>query len=262
MRIGIVGYGNMGEALAVGLAAADPSTSLVIYEKLESRRKAAGERAGIIVAASLSELCASAELLVIAVKPQSLGGLAPELKAFTRGKRVISIVAGTPIAYFQRELATEQVVRFMPNLAAKVGRAAVGVSFPSSPSADFRTAALSVASAIGTPFELPEELLASITGLSGSGIAFALAFLHDLALGGVRTGLAYPAALAIALETVEGAALLVRKSGEHPISLLSKVTSPAGTTIEGLRALEGSGFAAGVMDAVTRACERARELEG
>lgn len=262
MRVGILGFGNMGEAFAAGLRARQPESTLLVHEKVESRSRLARERYGAKVCETLAEIAATSEVLIIAVKPQNIEGLFTELKSFSRGKRIVSIVAGKRIAQFEAGLATDQVVRFMPSLAAKEGKAAVGVSFGGSVEPEFRSQAISIATAIGTPVELPEELLAAITGLSGSGLAYVFAFLHAMALGGVQSGLSYATALEVALQVADGAVALLRTGGEHPISLLSKVTSPAGTTIAGVRALEEGGLTAAVMDAVVRATERARELEG
>ena len=261
MRIGILGFGNMGEALAAGLRERQPDCELAVYEKVEAQSRLAAERYGAKVCATLAEIAAASEILIVAVKPQNTDELLAGLKSVSRGARVISIVAGKRIAYFQERLGTDQVVRFMPNLAAREGKAAVGVSCATTVQADFRSQALQIAESVGIAVEVGEELLAAITGISGSGLAYAFAFVHAMALGGVQAGLSYPTALAVSLEVAEGAVALLKKSGEHPIGLLSKVTSPGGTTIAGVRALEEGGFTATVMDAVVRASQRARELE-
>ncbi len=261
MRIGILGFGNMGEAFAAGLRERQPEWELAVYEKVEAQSRLAAERYGATLCASPAEIAEGSEILIVAVKPQNTDELLASLRPYCRQARVISIVAGKRIAYFQEGLGTDQVVRFMPNLAAREGKAAVGVSCAAGVQPDFRAQALRIAQAVGTALEVSEELLAAITGISGSGLAYVFAFLHAMALGGVQAGLSYPTALSAAFEVAEGAVALLRKSGEHPISLLAKVTSPGGTTIAGVRALEEGGFTAAVMDAVVRASDRARELE-
>jgi pyrroline-5-carboxylate reductase len=101
-----------------------------------------------------------------------------------------------------------------------------------------------------------------ITGLSGSGIAFAFAFIHALAMGGVKTGLGYAQACDVAIQVVEGAAAVLRGTKDTPANLIAKVCSPAGTTIAGIEALEEAAFTAAVMRAVEEAAARADELEG
>lgn len=262
MKVGIIGFGVMGEALAAGLKASHPDIELLVYEKIEASRLGARERYGARICPTPADVASSSDLLVVAVKPQNTDEIIASFKPVTKGARIISIVAGKPIAYFQAGLATTQVIRFMPNIAARVGKALVGVSAPSEATDEFRGQAVQIARAIGEAVELPEELLAGVTGLSGSGIAYVLAFLHAMALGGTQAGIAYPTSLKIALETALGAVALVKESGDHPIALLSKVISPAGTTVQGVRALEEAGFTASVMDAVVRAADRAREIEG
>jgi pyrroline-5-carboxylate reductase len=210
---------------------------------------------------------------ILAVKPQDASDLVECLVPFAKNKKFISIIAGKTLDFY-RKLDTPYIVRFMPNLAAMYRKAAVGVSFPPAagaektgvaPPADiaaFRRDALDIAAALGEPVEIPERLMPMMTGLSGSGIAFVFSFLHAMALGGVKTGLGYDKALGVALKVVEGAVEVVRRTGENPAALTAKVSSPAGTTIAGLQALEEAAFTAAVMRAVEEAAARAEDLEG
>lgn len=261
MKVGIVGFGNMGRAIAAGLRRSDGKTELFVYDAVASQTGEAGS-VGAKVCAAPAEICAACDLLVIAVKPQNVEQLVADFRAYTEGIQVLSIVAGRRISFFRAGLGTNQVVRCMPNLAATVGRALVGVTIPNDSDELLRSRALEVARAMGTPVEVPEEQLAAITGISGSGIGYVFSFVHALALGGTRAGLAYPTALRAAIEVLQGACTLLEGNGEHPISWLSKVTSPAGTTIAGIKALEEGAFTASVMEAVEQAAKRAAELEG
>ncbi len=259
-RIGILGFGNMGSALAAGLQRSGGFT-VTVNDIRPERAQEARERFGLAVVDDKKELFAGSDIVVIAVKPQEWRGLAPLVGGMGRGRGAISIMAGVGLAGIREELEADAVARFMPNLAAREGKALVGVAFSEPASEPFREAALDVARAIGTPLEVRESLMAAITGISGSGIAFVFAFLHAMALGGVSAGLAYPQALAAALATVEGAVEVVRRSGESPTEWLTRVISPAGTTIEGIEALEAGGFTHTVMQAVQKAAARAAELE-
>jgi pyrroline-5-carboxylate reductase len=258
--LGIVGFGNMGEALAAGFRTEHPSTRILIADKRGDRTALGAERYGCIVADGWAELF-SADAVVLAVKPQDLTALASQVGDAGRNAGIISIAAGTPIRFFEKHFASHRVVRFMPNLAAQEGRALVAVSIGEGADDELRERALAVARALGTPMELPEKLMPAMTGLSGSGIAYVFAFLHALALGGTKAGVPYDTALEAALTTLEGAVAAVRNRREHPVALLSKVASPAGTTIEGIRVLEERGFTAGVMEAVVAAARRAEEME-
>ena len=264
-KIGLIGFGNMGSALAAGLK--DTDYTLAVSEAKKDRARMAAEQYGLKVYAEKKDLLSFADIIVIAVKPQELDSLVDELRsheliALLKDKPAISIIAGRSIEYVMRCLEPAAVARFMPNLAATVGKAAVGVAYSPESSAEFKEDCINIASAIGKPYELPENLIAAITGLSGSGIAYVFSFIHAMALGGVKTGIPYPKALDITLSTVAGAAALVSQSGENPIEWLNRVVSPAGTTIQGITALEENAFTYGIIRAVESAAQRAAELEG
>jgi pyrroline-5-carboxylate reductase len=256
--VGIIGYGNMGGAFCRGLK--ERGIAFAVAEKKKERVSALQAETGL-APLTLKELASRCDPLLLAVKPQEVETLFRELAPVSAGKRIISIIAGQPLAKFSSALHTESACRFMPNLAALAGKAAVGVSFPDGVSEDFQQDCLAVAGAVGEPFVIPEGLMSAFTGLSGSGIAYVFSFLHALALGGVAAGIRYDEALRVSLTVVEGAVAAVRSSGAHPVELLSRVVSPAGTTIQGVRRLESAGFAGAVMQAVEDAARRARELE-
>jgi pyrroline-5-carboxylate reductase len=313
--IGIIGFGNMGEAFAAGLRAKLPEVKLAVVEKLSPRSSIAKDRYGALdCTGDWGKFFSLAEVTILAVKPQDAESLLREISPYSRGKRFISIMAGKPIALLQKHLPTPYLCRFMPNLAAMYGKAAIGVAFPEGlpesqglsekqgipkpqaqtlagqegisgsqgldeqqgsagvpsrempPSKEemdsFKAQCLQIAGAVGKPIQIPERLMPMMTGLSGSGIAFVFQFLHAMALGGVKTGFGYSAALETALQVVEGAVEVLRKTGEAPSAWITRVASPAGTTIEGLQVLEEGGFTASVMGAVEAASRRAEELEG
>lgn len=259
--IGFIGYGNMGSALAAGLHKNNPETPIFVQDPDKDKAELAVRDCGARINLSEQEFCNASDIILIAVKPQLLRQVLKGYIPYTGGKKVISVAAGTPVSFFSGLLATDQVIRFMPNIAAQVGKALTGVSFGEKAAPEFRKQALHLANSVGKTIELPESSIAAFTGLCGSGIAYVFSFLHALALGGTHEGIPYATSLEVALGTLEGAVALVRKGDEHPVSLLSKVTSPAGTTIQGIAALEEGGFTASVMDAVERAASRARELE-
>jgi|GEM_PF-270461 len=337
-NIGIIGFGNMGEAFAAGLRAKLPEVKLAVVEKLSPRSSIAKDRYGALdCTGDWGKFFSLAEVTILAVKPQDAESLLREISPYSRGKRFISIMAGKPIALLQKHLPTPYLCRFMPNLAAMYGKAAIGVAFPEGlpesqglsekqgipehrgitgqgiaeprgitgrgatpkpqaqtlagqegisgsqgldeqqgsagvpsrempPSMEemdsFKAQCLQIAGAVGKPIQIPERLMPMMTGLSGSGIAFVFQFLHAMALGGVKTGFGYSAALETALQVVEGAVEVLRKTGETPSAWITRVASPAGTTIEGLQVLEEGGFTASVMGAVEAASRRAEELEG
>jgi len=259
----------MGEAIVRGLRAKDPLISAAIVDKSVERRQRAREMESVTdLTDSPEKLRDFSELIVLSVKPQDLDSVVESIGHVLAGNRIVSILAGTRIDTLLTHLPGCSFIRFMPNLAASLGKAAVGLAAPPETDPQFLADARTIAEAIGTPFELPEQLLSAFTGLSGSGIAYLFQFVHAMALGGTRAGIPYEQSLQITCKMVEGASALLA-SGQagavalpsHPQQLLSKVISPAGTTIDGIRALEHGGFTASVMDAVVAASRRADRLE-
>ncbi len=256
--IGIIGFGNMGSAMALGLKGGE--YRVLVAEKVPEVARLAADEHGFEVL-DREELVSMSSIVVLAVKPQDLDDLISQIASRSAGKFFISNIAGRRISYLMDNLKAGAVARFMPNLAARYGKALVGVSFSPGAEDEFKKHSLQIAGAMGTPCEIPESLMPAVTGLSGSGIAFVFAFLHAMALGGVKSGIPYPSALEMALQVVEGAADVVRQSGKNPIEWLSRVVSPAGTTIQGVTELEKSGFTYGVLRAVELATEKAAALE-
>ncbi|MCX7787916.1 MAG: pyrroline-5-carboxylate reductase [Spirochaetes bacterium] len=268
-NIGIIGFGNMGESFVAGLRTKFPEITFAVVEKLSSRAKVAIDRySAMDCTGDWVRFFSHVDIVILAVKPQDAESLLREISPYSQGKRFISIMAGKQISFLQKYLQTSYISRFMPNLAAMYGKAVIGVSFPegsSAPSSElesFKTACLQIAEAVGKPIPIPERLMPMMTGLSASGIAFVFQFIHAMALGGVKTGLGYPSAVEATLQVVEGAVEVLRKTGEIPSAWITRVTSPAGTTIEGLQVLEETAFTAAVMGAVEAASRRAKELEG
>jgi pyrroline-5-carboxylate reductase len=259
-RIGIIGFGVMGEAFAAGFMRRLPQISLLVHDAKPDRREAASRIPGVAVAATAADVLQGSDITVLSVKPQDFAAFAAEGKTAARGKSVISILAGKKIAALSETLGTDQVARFMPTLAALKGASMVGVSFHANAGVQLREDALQLASALGTSLEIPEKLMSAMTGVSGSGLAFVFQFVHAMAQGGVAAGFDYRTALAVAVAGLEGAASLL-KDGTHPMELASRVTSPAGTTIQGVRALEKGGFTAAVMEAVEAAARKAADFE-
>jgi pyrroline-5-carboxylate reductase len=260
-KIGIIGFGVMGQAFADGLAARMPGVALAAYDVRQDHLEAAARQRSVSPARGPAEVFASADVVILAIKPQDFSAFAADLKGAARGRRVISILAGRKIQAIADALGTDQVARFMPNVAATRGASLVGVAFHPAASPETRTDSLAVAAAIGSSMEIPEKLMSAMTGVSGSGIAYVFAFAHAMALGGVASGFDYKTAVSIVASTLESAAALM-KDGTNPVELASRVISPAGTTIQGLRALEQGGFTAAVMSAVEAAARKAAEMEG
>jgi len=260
-RIGIVGFGVMGEAFAAGLSARMPGVALSAFDVRRDHLEAACRKHSVTPARSAAEVFASSDISILCIKPQDLPAFCADVKGAARGRRVVSILAGRRIQAISDGLGTDQVARFMPNVAATRGASLVGVALHPAATPEMRSDSLAVAGALGSAMEIPEKLMAAMTGISGSGIAWVFQFAHAMALGGVASGFDYGTALSIAASTLESAVAMM-KDGTHPLELASRVISPAGTTIQGIRALEQGGFTAAVMAAVEAATRKAAEMEG
>jgi pyrroline-5-carboxylate reductase len=266
LRIGFLGAGQMAAALARGWRAAGLVTPATCRasDPYPAARARFQDETGCPATADNKEVVAAGDVLVLAVKPQALPGLLDEVRgAVTDRHLVVSIAAGVTLRQLADKLGANcRLVRVMPNTPCLVGASAAG--FAAGPAARPDDAALveRLFTAVGKAFPLPEPLLDAVTGLSGSGPAFVYVMIEALADGGVRMGLPRDAALALAAQTVLGSARMVLETGQHPGVLKDAVTSPGGTTIAGLHALERGGFRAAVMDAVEAATKRAAELGG
>ena len=259
-RVGFIGFGTMGEAFAACFSRKLPALSLTAHDAKEGRVQSAGPAYRVTAAGSAADVLRESDLTVLAIKPQDLAAFAAGLKGAARGKAIVSILAGRTVQAISEALGTDQVVRFMPTLAALKGASMVGISFHPSAAPQLRQDANALAAALGTGMEIPEKLMGAMTGVSGSGIAFVLQFVHGMALGGVAAGFDYRTALSVAVSSLKGAASLL-EDGAHPVELANRVTSPAGTTIQGIRTLERAAFTAAVMEAVEAAARKANEFE-
>ena len=263
-KIAFLGSGNMAEALVKGLLATGTAAAaeIVCAEPRPERREELSTRHGVAVTASNLDAVQQAQVLVLSVKPQVMDALLDDIApAVDRSKLVVSIAAGVSIAAIARRLgAGARIVRTMPNTPALVGEGATALARgPHATEGDLAEAA-ALFEAVGTAVIVDEHLLDTVTGLSGSGPAFLFLAVEALADGGVKVGLPRSVAVALAAQTVAGAGRLVLETGEHPGKLKDQVTSPGGTAIAGVHALEAAGFRAALIAAVEAATKRSREL--
>lgn len=258
-RISVIGTGNMGGAFAEALSNRK-NTSLCVYDSCRPcADKVAEGRSNVTVLDSLAQASGS-DIVVIAVKPQVLPSLYSQLSELRPGF-FISIAAGVTLEKLRSNLKTDKVVRFMPNIAAKVGHAVTAVAYSPALSDKEKKDAMDVALSVGTAFELEESLFSAFIGISGSGIAYMFELMHQMAMGGVMEGIPYPKALSMVADTMISAASLQKATGRNAIELETMVCSAGGTTIEGVAALTDGGFGAAVINAVKAASGKSREMQ-
>ena len=262
--VGFIGAGQMATALGQGLVKA----SLTSAEKLlagdpaaEARDRFARATGGKTTADNL-EVAAAADVVFLAVKPQQMGKLLSQLHGrIGPRKLVVSIAAGIRLAVLAEGLGPEvRLVRVMPNTPCLIGRGASAYCLGDRATPQDGDLVRQMLGAVGVAFPVEEKLMDAVTGLSGSGPAFAYVMIEALADGGVRMGLPRHVALALAAQTLLGAAEMVLTTGDHPGVLKDRVASPGGTTIAGLQALEAGGLRAALIAAVEAATRRSVEL--
>lgn len=262
-KLVIIGCGNMGGAILDGLMKGDMDAKhLHLVEVRDEVRKDFEQRYGISAASSINGNVSGSDVIILAVKPQNIREIISDLKPLIDAKALIlSVAAGISISLMEGLLPDKQpVARSMPNIAAKVGESAVAICYNRHVGTKHRDMSRRIVSTIGMVVEVEEGRMDAVTGLSGSGPAFIFLMVEALADGGVLRGLPRETATALAIQTVYGAASMLRETGEHPAVLREQVTSPGGTTAEGLFKLEQGGFKHLVIDAVRAAAEKSELL--
>jgi pyrroline-5-carboxylate reductase len=264
LRLGFLGAGKMATALARGWIDAGLVVPgrVVASDPVATAREAFASITGARTIADNREVVAGSDVLILAVKPQSMAALLAEIRpAVTARHLTISIAAGVGLKALADGLGPDRrLVRVMPNTPCLVGASAAGYAVGERATPDDVALVDRLLNAVGRAFRLPEHLLDAVTGLSGSGPAFVYVIIEALSDGGVRVGLPRDVATALAAQTVLGSAKMVLDTGSHPGVLKDQVTSPGGTTIAGLHALERGGLRAALIDAVEAATRRATEL--
>jgi pyrroline-5-carboxylate reductase len=264
-KIAFMGAGKMGEAMISGLLKSGKyqPEDIRAYEIIETRAKYMNQTYKIKCVTDPKEAASFADITVIAVKPadvkSALEEIAPAMKT---GKVVVSIAAGVTLDFIKKNLpANVPVVRVMPNLACMVREAMIVVCPSENTKQQDLETVTNVLSLLGRVMRLDEKYINLATGLVGSGPAYIYLIIEALADASVRMGLPKDVSIVLAAQTTLGAAKMVAETGEHPAKLKDMVTTPAGTTIEGLLALEEGKLRAVIINAVTKAAERARQLQ-
>jgi pyrroline-5-carboxylate reductase len=263
-RWGFIGAGRMATALIRGLLRAGTARpeAICASDPLEPARTALAAETGVTVVVSNEAVAGRSDVLVLAVKPQSMAEVLEGLRPLvTPDHLVVSIAAGVSLATIAGALGPgRRLARVMPNTPALIGAGAAGFCLGPGARPSDEALVVSCLTAVGRAYRVPESLLDAVTGLSGSGPAFVYVVIEALSDGGVRVGLPRDVATALAAQTVLGAAQMVLETGSHPGVLKDQVTSPGGTTIAGLHALERGGLRAALIDAVEAATLRSAQL--
>lgn len=260
MKISCIGTGAMGGAIMRAVCKKYDVKDIKVTDKNAEMGKAFAKETGATFVSSNKDVL-DADYIFLAVKPQFLGDVFAEIAGdIPASAVVISMAAGVKIEKLQAWAPKARFVRMMPNVCAQIGQAMTAVTWNDNISEKESNDVKEILSAAGKVEQVPEKLMDCVTAVSGSGPAFVFMFIEALADAAVRCGMPRVQAYTYAAQTVYGSAGMVLESGKHPAVLKDMVCSPAGTTIEGVAALEKDGFRNAVIDAVTAAYEKSAAL--
>ena len=263
-QVGILGTGNMGEALIHGLLHGHLCRPDQIFcsDVRPERLKAIREKHGVKTTSHNAEVVKQSEIIILSVKPQILKQVVDEIaKYLDLSKLIISIAAGVSLdaieACARKDL---KLIRVMPNICVSVREGVSAIAGGKHASKEDLMMAKTIFDSVGKSLFVEEYLLDAVTGLSGSGPAYIFLIIDALADAGVKVGLSRDDALILASQTVLGAAKMLIETGEHPGKLKDMVTSPGGTAIAGLHTLEEGGLRTTLINAVEVATQRSKVL--
>jgi pyrroline-5-carboxylate reductase len=264
LKLGFIGAGNMGGAIVKGYIAsgAGDAKSVAVFDKDAEKLTAFAAETGVTAAESVRALARMSDVIVLAVKPNNFEEVLPELAAAPLGDRIaISMAAGVSIAYIEGFLGdNSKIIRIMPNTPAMVGAGMTAVSRNARvDDAEFEKA-LGIFASVGRAEPVDEALMHAVTGVSGSGPAYAYMFIDALAKGAAAEGMDAAQARIFAAQAVLGAAKMVLETGIDPLTLRQNVCSPGGTTIEAVNVLLRNGFEDNVIEAMRACIDKSKRL--
>ena len=260
MKIGCIGTGAMGGAIMRAVCKKYDVSQIKVTDKNTKMGKAFAQETGAVFVETNKEVL-DCDYIFLAVKPQFLGQVFDEIgKDIPKAAVVISMAAGVKIEKLEAWAPKARFIRMMPNVCAQIGQAMTAVSYNDNIMQEEAELAKEILSSAGKVEVVPEKLMDCVTAVSGSGPAFVFMFIEALADAAVRCGMPRAQAYTYAAQTVYGSAGMVMESEKNPAALKDMVCSPAGTTIEGVAALEKNGFRNAVIEAITAACEKSIAL--
>jgi pyrroline-5-carboxylate reductase len=263
-RVGLVGTGNMGEALIKGLLHSHlcKPEQILSSDTRPERLRTIRETYGVRITSHNIEVIKHSDIIILAVKPQIMKQVISEVsKYLDLSKLVISIAAGVPLDAIESCVKKElKLIRVMSNICVSVQEGISAIAGGKHILKEDLMIAKTIFDSVGKSLFIEENLLDGVTGLSGSGPAYIFLIVDALADAGVKVGLSRDDALILASQTVLGAAKMLIEAGEHPGKLKDMVTSPGGTAIAGLHTLEEGGLRTTLINAVEVATQRSKGL--
>ncbi len=263
-RIGLIGCGAMGSAMAKGMIKRgniDPTT-VYLFDLNKERQEELVEELGARSAASYEETANACQKIFIAVKPQDTEGLLYSIRPYVKPEQIIiSIAAGITIDFIQSCLpAGTKIIRLMPNTPCLIGEGTIVISIGETVTKDEYREVDDLLKPLGLTIRLPEKLMDAATGLSGTGPAYVFLFIETMIDAGVAVGIRRDVASKMVIQNAIGSARMMLENTNHPAELRNIVTSPAGTTSAAMQILEEYGFRSCLLKGVIGATTRAEEL--
>ena len=262
-QICFIGGGAMAESIIRGILNAElVMPSQIMVNDISSERLAyLSSSFSIATTLDSQEIVKQADILFLTVKPQVISDVIDTIAPIvTKTTIVVSVAAGVPIAMLQSKMSGVPIIRVMPNTPVAVGEGMSAMALGKYATKVVSDPVAEVFASVGRVVTVSEESMDAVTGLSGSGPAYAFVVIDALADAGVRVGLSRQTSILLAAQTLLGAAKMVLETNEHPAKLRDMVTSPGGTAIAGVHALEQKGVRATIIDAVVAATKRSREM--
>lgn len=263
IKIGFIGAGKMATAMMEGLLSKGlfKKDEIIACSKGKHTRKRISEDLGVIATTDPKDVLSSADLVILAVKPDQIGEiLSTNPDANSTKKLLVSIIAGIKLCTLEKYVPDSRIIRVMPNVCCMVHESASSYTLGKNATKEDGESVKEILESFGIAFEVQEEKIDAVTGLSGSSPAYMFMVVDALADGGVLMGLPRELALKLAAQTMLGSAKTILETGKHPDELKDSVCSPGGTTIEGVRVLENHGMRAAFIAAVKASAEKSAEM--
>lgn len=263
MKLGFIGTGNLATAILRGVVASETvkASEILIFDINQSKLEELSEDLSVVAAKSANEIASECENIIIAVKPKDFASLADGIKIDVREKNplVISTAAGTQTSKITDCFGFDvKAVRIMPNINAAVGQAMTAVCATENVLYAEKEFVLDLCNSFGKAVLLEEKYFSVFTAIAGSGPAFAYMFADALATAGIKYGLPAKTAQDIAAQMMLGSAKMLLESGLSVSELVRNVSSPGGTTVEGVCSLKETGFENSVITAIDKTVEKDR----
>ena len=264
MKIGFIGCGNMATSIIKGIIRKQiiDAENIIASAKTKATLDRVQKELGVKVSTDNLEVTENSDILVLAVKPQYYPEVIAQIKDVVRKEQiVISIAPGKTLDWLQEQFGgAVRLVRTMPNTPALVGEGCTGFCCYKLVSEEEQAQAAAILGSFGRAYQVPENLLDTVVGISGSSPAYIYILIEAMADGAVADGMPRAQAYKFAAQSVLGSAKMVLETGKHPGELKDQVCSPGGTTIEAVRVLEEKGFRSSVIEAMKACVRKARGI--